>query len=480
VRHSRYRLIALAALLAALPFAGTRAVSAATVCVNPHGTNGCYSSINAAITAVTTAPGDTIRIAKGRYVENVVVTKSVTLAGAGDNTVIVPALSRANPCTGSSLCGGLASNIVLVQATNVTIHDLTLDGDNPNLTSGIVRDHADLDARNGIITDNNLGVFNGLTVYNVTVKNIYLRGIYAYYSTFNFHDNCVTNVQGDEFSIAMFNFGGSGRMVRNNVSEANDAISANWSAGTQFLNNQITKSGSGVHTDNSGGGGGTGDVIRGNSVADGMPNGYGIFVFVPYVPVTVINNDVSGVDIGLAAFGGAFSAPTVTSTFTDNTVNGRRTAGSAGVFVTTDTLGYGETDVQANFNHNTVSGFENGVVIQSDAGTSVSVSASCNAITRYTARGVIAGGLATDTFHLGLPTTGGGTQNVTFSLNNITNKLVGMANTGNGVINAPKNYWGCAGGPNTAGCGTISSQVDPTPYLTRPAACAPDGNGKGK
>lgn len=477
MRHAPRRFVLLAVWFAVLTLVGTRAISAAPVCVNTHGTGGCFTSINAAIAAA--APGDIIRIAEGRYIENVVINKSVTLAGSDDDVVIMPAVSSPNPCSGSSLCGGLASNIVLVQADNVTIRNLTLNGDNPHLTSGIIRDHHDLDARNGIITNHNAGVYTNLTVSNVTVKNVYLRGMYASSGgTFNFHDNTVTNVQGDASSIAMFNRGGSGRMVHNKVSKANDAISSNFSTGTQYLDNEVEQSGSGVHTDNNGGSGGTGDVIRGNRVSDGMPGAYGIFVFVPYLPVTVANNDVSGVDVGLSAFAGAFApAPTVTSSFTDNDVKGRRTAGSVGVLVTTESLGYGQTDVEANFTRNNVSDFENGFMIQADAGHSVSVNASCNAILRSTTRGVVAGGIVPLTpSYPGLPTAGGGTQHVTFSKNNISGKPVGMSNIGSGVIDAATNWWGCAGGPNSPGCGSVTSMVDFSPYLTQPAACARNSN----
>ena len=87
---------------------------------------------------------------------------------------------------------------------------MTIDGDNTALTSGIVAGGADLDARNGIITNHGSGVYQNLEVYKVTVQNIYLRGMYASSGgTFNFHDNTVNNVQANAGSIAMFNFGGS-------------------------------------------------------------------------------------------------------------------------------------------------------------------------------------------------------------------------------------------------------------------------------
>ena len=238
--------------------------------------SGSLGRIAEGIGLVTSA--GTVKLTAGEYVENVVVNKSLTLLGAGElATTIVPAASNPNPCYNSSLCGGTASNIILVQADNVTVHDMTLDGDNPLLTSGIEVGGADLDARNGIISNSDAGTFNLMTVYNCTVRNIYLRGIYAASGgSFNFHHNTVTNVQANPSSIGMFAWGGPGTMADNTVSLCNDAISANHSKGIQFLRNTVTNSASGIHTDNSGDGGGAADLIQGNIVTDGAPNSYGI------------------------------------------------------------------------------------------------------------------------------------------------------------------------------------------------------------
>src|SRR5205823_5220317 len=190
---------------------------------------------------------------------------------------------------------------------------------------------ADVDARNGIITSNSLGALNGLSVHDVTVSNVYLRGIYASSGgSFNFTNDTVTNVQGNPSSIAMFNFGGGGVMNANTVSNATDAISANHSKGTSFTNNTVTASGRGVHTDNAGDAGGTADVISGNTVSACLANGSGVFTFVAELAPTVTNSAVSGGAVGLAAFascnlGGVNSCPSgviPTVTFSGNTVTG--------------------------------------------------------------------------------------------------------------------------------------------------------------
>src|SRR5207249_10823455 len=89
-------------------------------------------TIQAAVNQVSS--GGTVHVAAGTYAENVTVSTPLTLTGVGEgSTFIEPAVS--NPvCGGGSLCGGTASNIILVQPDNVTIHDITLAGDNASLT----------------------------------------------------------------------------------------------------------------------------------------------------------------------------------------------------------------------------------------------------------------------------------------------------------------------------------------------------------
>ncbi len=67
---------------------------AATLCVNPGGTSGCYSSIKAAVAAAS--PGDTIKVASGTYKEDVVIGKALSLIGSGRATTIIDATGLAN------------------------------------------------------------------------------------------------------------------------------------------------------------------------------------------------------------------------------------------------------------------------------------------------------------------------------------------------------------------------------------------------
>ena len=104
-----------------------------------------------------------------------------------------------------------------------------------------------------------------MTVKNVTVKNIFLRGIEFADGNdigdgaFDFENNTVTNVQGDASqSVAIYNFGGHGTIANNTVSATPSAIATNDSFGTNISGNTITNSAIGIHSDFNGELGGVG------------------------------------------------------------------------------------------------------------------------------------------------------------------------------------------------------------------------------
>ncbi len=414
------------------------------------GCTSSYTSIQAAISDPLVASGWTIYIDAGTYHENVVINKSVTLQGAGQNqTFIYPGVN--NPDTGcAGSCANSTNTVLLVSADNVFIRDLTVDGDSPILSGGASVNGADVNTHNGIIDNNN----NGLTVENVTVKNVYARGIQYGKNggTFTIQNNKVDNVAGDYYSIAIFNLYGSGVIANNTVSNANDAIAANWSAGTQFLNNTVTNSGSGIHTDNSGEFGST-DTISGNTISNGPANSYGIFVFAPFSPVNVSNNTITNVDYGLTLSGRGWGTPPTTVTFDNNTVN----ANVADAYVTTDVWGYFSSDVNATFNNNIFTGGQYGFYLESQgAGDTLPYyySNGCTGNCVLTVKGSnnsISGNTLAGVFYATgqVPWYGGGPDyNGTYN------------------VDLRNNWWGCSGGPGAAGCDTVAGGVLYSPWLT--------------
>ena len=391
-------------------------------------------TIQAGVNAVSS--GGTVQVAAGTYRENVTVPKNIRVTGAGVTTIVEPAVSDPN-CGGGgggSLCAG-ASNVFLVQSDGVTIDHLKVDGDNPTLTSGVSVGGADVDARNGIITNHAVGLYNNLSVHDVTVKNVFLRGIYASSGgSFNIANNTVDNVNGQVAgSIGIFDFGGGGTISGNHVSNTDDGISANHSNGTTFTGNVVTSSASGVHTDNAGDAGGSPDVISGNTVSSCTAGGYGIWTFVPYLTPTISGNTVSGCNTGLAAFASCDLAGTnncpglviPTTVFSTNTVTS--VTGGYGLFVSTDSFGFGDGEVHASADHNVISG----------PGTSLYVQET-------------------------------GTATATLAANR--NSVLKLNNTGATNVNATCNWWGQTGGPVA---GQVTGSATTSPFLRVSNLAAP-------
>lgn len=323
-------------------------------------------------------PGDVITVANGNYYENIVVDKSLTITGESKlGTIIIPAFSGPNPGGGGSIPAG-SSNVILVQANNVTIQNLTVDGDNPDLTSGIVSNGTDIDARNGIITNHSVGTFNNLKVDQVLVKNIYLRGIYASSGgSFIISNNTVTNVNGEAASIAMMNWAGSGYFTGNTVSNSNDGIVSNHSIGTIYSGNNVSSSGTGIHTDNNTT---TADQIFNNNVSN---CGYGIFVFAPSVNVSVSGNTITNSDVGLCS-AGSYSAVPLSVNFANNIIDGQNKANSVGIYSTTEIWGYASGNQDASFINNYIQNTANAFLLASELGYTNSTTVFENSITGNT------------------------------------------------------------------------------------------------
>ena len=135
--------------LGAMLFVSSPAVQAANLCVNPGGSGGCYATIGAAVAA--SGANDVIRVAKGVYHENVVVTKSLSLLGEGSEHTTIDATGLLNGInidgygnpglahvivSGFTVQNANAQGILATNATDVTISNNHLTGNDQSLTFG--------------------------------------------------------------------------------------------------------------------------------------------------------------------------------------------------------------------------------------------------------------------------------------------------------------------------------------------------------
>lgn len=467
------------------------AASPTTVYVRTDGNNTCDGSgntpynvtlhcakrtIQAGIGAVE-ARG-TVRVGAGTFVENVIVDKAVTVWGAGKGqTTVIPATSNANPCTTSSLCGGMASNVFLVRSSDVAIQALTVDGDNPT-KKGVTVGGIGVDARNGIIEDHLTGVYSRLTVTSVEVKNVFLRGINAASggNDFAFKDNYVHGVQGSDYSVAIFAFDSRGVISDNHVVLANDAISLNYSRGVQIANNLVELSGTGIHIDNNRvpETGIPDDVIQNNTVINCTAGGFGIWLLVPHANAVVEYNTVTTCPVGLALVGGGTTSDIL---FDSNTLTGNGASGTVGILVTTDTTNYGDFDAVGAFTNNVVKTFDAAaMVFQQNGKTTI---ASFNG-ERYDSSvvGLDNHGIASVQKSCLINNIVGVLNEVTGetgvqSSNIVNNTTYGFQNLADKTLDATNNWWGDVTGPAPKGAGDeVSGAIDYEPFLTSaPVAC---------
>lgn len=404
-----------------------------------------FASLSAAVARVQAA--GTVYVAAGTYADNVVLDKPVAVVGAGRAaTTVVPALFNPDCSAGGgtpdSVCSGSsvpASIVFLARSSGVEISALAVDGINPSLAGH----ETAIAARNGIMTDVDGGPYLDFKVHDTDVRNIYLRGLYAASigGTFEFRGNTLSHVKSDPSSIAIFSRYSGGIVDGNTVDDAADALAANWSKGITFSNNTVTNSGSGIHSDNShGAGGGAADLIEGNDVSCAVQDAYGIWSFAPYADITVRDNRVAACAVGLGAFGGRTdsAAPLAVTRFLGNRVDaagaivGTPGDPSIGAWFDTTTFYYGEYPNQVELSGNTLTGFGVGVQTRRGGGKSLTTAAHFNRIVGNTAGWIDAGEAASGS---------------------------------NGTSDFTNNWWGCNGGPNTAGCDAASGVGASAPWL---------------
>ncbi len=317
--------------------------------VGPHNEQtGAVGRIQEGVDLVTL--GGTVNVAAGTYRELMTVTKSMTLAGE-PGVVIQP--SENIPDFSSNHNGAL----IWVQAPDVTVRDVLIDGDNPDFGGGHSYGGADINAARGIY----MGVtaYDTLLVENVTLRNLG-RGIDLYGGQQHIlRNNMAYNLGGPDdgnygYGI-LLNGNTSAQIFDNDINlllMAGIFVQNNYSANpTTVTGNTVTDARIGLGW-NMLYGGGSG-LFEGNTVIGGevgmqvtsITNGYlevrdntftlptendeiGFLVWNTRPQMTLITgNTVNGSDVGVLVedVHAAFGADQAHLQLTGNTINGANT-----------------------------------------------------------------------------------------------------------------------------------------------------------
>jgi parallel beta-helix repeat protein len=413
--------------IVALLIAAAAPAGAATLCVNPGGTGGCSTTIGAAVTAA--AAGDTIQVARGLYKENVTITKSLSLVGAGSENTTIDATGKLN-------------GITITGASNVTITGFTVENAN---ASGIwITGSSFVTVSDNRVTDNNKGLITSGASPTCPVlagtpyekgealdcgEGIFLSGV----DHSVIAGNTVTNNAGgilltDDTGATHDNLVSNNYVVRN-VPDCGITVPSH--------------SGLGVYQ----------NTISGNEVSYNGDAGVGIFAPGPgsktYANV-VIGNRMRGNGIpGVSMHNHAAPAGAPPVIFSDNMIIGN------------DISGNGADDA--------------------DAATSGPTGINVFSLAPMTGT-VIAQNIIHDEaldIVIKTPATTGAAFLV--HLNDLNGNQVGLQNAGASGVDATLNWWGCPGGPGAKGCTTVSGTgVMFTPWLTTPSQSQnPPGGGFG-
>ena len=103
----------------------TGPLSAATLCVNPHGKGGCESTIAAAVAAASA--GDTIEVEQGSY-EPVTITKSLSLVAAPGAKPSINARGRSNGILISGISAAPKAGVANVLVSGFDVHNANFEG----------------------------------------------------------------------------------------------------------------------------------------------------------------------------------------------------------------------------------------------------------------------------------------------------------------------------------------------------------------
>ncbi len=422
------------ATLGIVPFA-----SAKTLCVNPAGTTGCYTSIGAAVAAA--GAGDQINIGPGQYAEDVVVTKPLSLVGSGAGSTIINAKGLANGVYVDGLDNGGLSNVLV---TGFTVTNANFEGILVTNTS------------NSLISNNHVASNDQSLNYAAST----CAGQPAFETS-----------ESEDCGEGIHLVGAFAVTVANNEVDLN--------SGGILLSDETGETALNVITGNS---------VHDNALDCGLtlashPPSPQAASKLPYgvISNTIVGNNVSRNGLVGAGAGIGIFAPGPGNLAYQNQVIGNviENNGQPGVTMHNHAAPAGAPGVNLNGTviiGNFISG--NGADI-ADSFTPATAGINIYAVAPVYAMQIMGNTIENEGMGVVANNPGG----MAVHLNNLLlGGGVGVANLGKGTVDATMNYFGCATGPGTTGgCSSVSGSVGSSPFLSAPAANAPaGGSGRGR
>jgi parallel beta-helix repeat protein len=398
------------ALGAGLALAGVRPAAANTLCVNAGGTGGCFSTIAAAIAAAATS-GDTVSVQAGTYNEDVVIGKSVSLVGAGAATTIINALGKSN---GVYVDGIDTTNLTRVTVSGFTVENAKYEGILvANASDVTILDNRVLNNDRALVITAGNGVCSGLPAFETGESDDCGEGLHLLGADHSLVAGNVVDGNAGGILLSDDTAAVRGNIIRNNLVSNNDFDCGITLASHPAANHAKTSFGVYLNTV-------LGNVSTNNGTKPPGGAGTGVFTSIPgaatYDNVIIYNTLTNNGQTGVAMHSHTPGQILVNNAIINNTISGN--GADTGDAATAGPVGINLYAVSP----------ASGTIISGNliSGESIDVAVNTGAL-------------------------------VGVHVNQLLGTGTGVVNKGTGLVDATLNWWGCAGGPGTSGCSTVSA-----------------------
>ncbi|HEY2000774.1 MAG TPA: right-handed parallel beta-helix repeat-containing protein [Acidobacteriaceae bacterium] len=407
---------------------------AATLCVNPGGKFGCKSSISAAVAAAS--PGDTILVVPGTYKEQVVITKSLSLVAVVKGGSIIDAKGLSNGIFINGMAAAPNAGVTGVLVSGFKIR-------NANFEGILIANASDVTIVDNHVMDNDRSLdiatpaCPGIPAFETSEGEDCGEGIHLMGAD---HSSIVRNdVEGNSGGILTSDETGASR---NNLISGNSVHENPYDCGITMASHPPATT-----------------VIPTAKVS------FGVF------QNSIVHNESShnGFQVPGAGAGVGMFAPSPGTATWGNLVfdNDLRNNGQPGVAMHNHAAPPAPAP-PVNFNDNVIVGnrISGNAADAADAATSGPTGINVYSVAPITGTVISQNVFDDEAIDVAFKAPSG---QVNVHLNDFNNRAIGVDNLGTGSVDATQNWWGCALGPLSKRCASITGpNVVSTPWLLFP------------